>query len=337
MPGERQMPTVRLRRLAAELPLDRLERMTRVVPLAAVPEVLAAGLTPTVYRPEGVAALAAAAEDQGRSAVGVHLKVDTGMHRVGADPDRAVDLALALTASGGLRLEGLWTHLAAADELAHPFTAEQLARFEEVRGRLRAQGIVPPLVHVANSAGALSHPRARYDLVRCGISLYGYTPFARGDLPAGAGEVPLRPVLSLRARVSLVRELAAGERPSYGLRRPLQQRSWVATVPVGYADGVPRGLLDGGVGALVGGRRRPLAGAVTMDQIVLDCGPDPDVAPGDEVVLIGNQGGERVGADDWAAALGTISYEVLCGIGARVPRVPVRGGRPVVGAGSGGL
>ncbi|MGH9062470.1 MAG: alanine racemase, partial [Acidimicrobiales bacterium] len=237
-------------------------------------------------------------------------------------PGQAVELARAVEATGCLRLEGLWTHLAVADEPGDRFTAGQLRCFEAVRARRRAAGMSPPLVHAANSAGAMAHPAARYDLVRCGIAVYGY-------LPAPGMEGELRPVLSLRARVSMVRELEAGERPSYGRRRPLPGRAWVATVPLGYADGVPRRLLDGGMVALVRGQRRPLAGAVTMDQIVLDCGPEPDVAVGDEVVLLGGQGEERVTADDWARALGTISYEVLCGVGPRVPRVPVRGGRPV--------
>jgi alanine racemase len=134
-------------------------------------------------------------------------------------------------------------------------------------------------------------------------------------------------VLSLRAEVSLVRRLDRGERPSYGRRRPLPERSWVATVPIGYADGVSRRLFDTGGEVLIGGVRRPLAGVVTMDQIVVDCGPDdpPAVAVGDEVVLIGRQGDDEITATEWADRLGTINYEVVCGIGPRVPRVPAGG------------
>jgi len=291
-----------------------------------VPRAMAAvvewGLTPTVYRVETVAAVAAAARARGRSPLPVHLKVDTGMHRVGADPERVMDVAMAVQVESSLRLEGLWTHLAVADQVEDPFTAEQLRRFEEVRARLRAAGVEPPLVHAANSAGAMGHPASRYEMVRCGISLYGYHP-----APELAGTVPLSPVLSLRARVSMVRELPAGERVSYGRRWPLPRRSWVATVPLGYADGVPRLLPVGGPGALIRGRRRTLAGTVTMDQLLLDCGPEGDVAVGDEVVLLGRQGAETITADDWARATGTISYEILCGIGPRVPRVPVPDGR----------
>jgi alanine racemase len=136
--------------------------------------------------------------------------------------------------------------------------------------------------------------------------------------------------MSLKARVVAVRELEAGERPSYGRRRPLPTRSFVATVPIGYADGVPRTLFDAGYEVLIGGVRRPLAGAVTMDQIVVDCGNDPTVLPGDEVVLLGTQGDQAITADDWAEMLGTISYEVVCGVGPRMPRVAVH--RPGGGA-----
>jgi len=129
--------------------------------------------------------------------------------------------------------------------------------------------------------------------------------------------------MSLKARVVAVRELQAGERPSYGRLRPLPERSVVATVPIGYADGVPRTLFGAGYEVLIGGKRRPLAGMVTMDQIVVDCGPDLSVRPGDEVVLLGTQGSETITADDWAAMLGTISYEVVCGVGPRMPRVLV--------------
>src|SRR5439155_13877007 len=145
-------------------------------------------------------------------------------------------------------------------------------------------------------------PRRPLRLVRCGIAVYGYAPS-----PELAGRVPLRPALSLRGRVTFVRELDAGERLSYGLRYELSRRSVVATVPLGYADGVPRGLSAVGAEVLVGGRRCPLAGTVTMDQVMVDCGPGATVGVGDEVVLLGRQGGEHVSADEWADRLGTIS------------------------------
>ncbi|HZU74419.1 MAG TPA: alanine racemase [Acidimicrobiales bacterium] len=272
-----------------------------------------AGLTFTVCSPAGLDTLALVAG--GGRRIAVHLKVDTGMHRLGVPPEQALDLARRLAGSEGLRFEGLWTHLAVADVEGDPFTAVQLQRFEEVRAVLGSAGLRPALLHAANSAGAIAHPASRYDMVRCGIALYGYPPVG---VP---GELGLRPALSLRARVSALRPLPAGARPSYGRRRPLPSDAVVATVPLGYADGVPRRLLDAGAaGFLVGGRRRPLAGVVTMDQLMLDLGADGDVRVGDEVTLIGEQGAERITAEDWAAWLGTISYEVLTGIGPRVER-----------------
>lgn len=277
---------------------------------------LAAGLTPTLYTPAGVAAAARAAS---RSApVAVHLKVDTGMHRVGVDPAGLVDLARAVLDAPSLVLDGLWTHLAVADDPDQDsFTNGQLARFEAARASLRVEGMDAGLtLHAANSAGALAFPAARYDMVRCGIAIYGHAP-GRGP----ARHADLRPALSFTSTVSLVRRLAAGERVSYGRRYAVGEDASVATVPVGYADGVPRRLSAVGGEVLVGGRRRPIAGTVTMDQILVDCGPDADVAVGDEVVLLGRQGTEEVTVAEWADRLETISYEVLCGIGPRVPRV----------------
>ena len=272
-------------------------------------------LTPTVYSRPAIAGLAAAAAAAGGAPVTVHLKVDTGMHRVGAAPDQAVALCQAVCARPELRLGGVWTHCAVADEPDHPFTTVQLERFDAVLAELRAAGSPPFLVHAANSAAAMIQPRLRHDLVRCGIAVYGLDPS-----PALHGRLPLRPALTLKACVSHVQVVRAGEAVSYGLRRAVPVDSVVATVPLGYADGVPRRLSAVGGEALVGGRRRPLAGTITMDQLLLDCGPDAAVAVGDEVVLLGRQGGEGIGADDWAGLLGTINYEIVCGISPRVRR-----------------
>jgi alanine racemase len=291
-------------------------------PPAAMAEVVAAGLTPSLYTDAGVDALVAAVRARVARRPGaptpVHVKVDTGMHRVGADPVRAVALARRIAAHPDLALDGLFTHLAVADEVTDPYTATQLDRFDRVVAELAATGVRPPLLHAANSAGTLFHPRARYDLVRCGIALYGLAPAAetRHD-PEVAG---LRPALALKARVSHVKEVDAGERLSYGLRYRLAERSVVATVPLGYADGVTRSLAAGGGTVLIGGRHRPLGGTVTMDQILVDCGPGAHVAVGDEAVLIGRQGDEVLDAWDWAVRTGTIAYEVICGISDRVPR-----------------
>ena len=287
-------------------------------PATAMGEVVTWQLTPTLYTNDGVEAAAkAVALFGGADALSVHLKIDTGMHRVGATPERAMELARAVDRSRELALEGVCTHFAVADEPDNPFTAEQIERFDQAVARLAEAGIRPPLVHACNSAGALTQPRARYGLVRCGVAIYGVAPS-----PALAGLcTQLRPALSLKARVSFVKEVAAGERVSYGLRYQLAQRSVVATVPIGYADGVPRRLGEVGAEVLIGGRRRRIAGTVTMDQITVDCRDDQSVAVGDEVVLLGGQGDEFIGAWEWADKLDTIAYEVTCGISARVPRV----------------
>jgi len=281
--------------------------------------VVADRLTPTVYSSKGIASLAVLADTE--KPLGVHLKVDTGMHRVGVAPAEAVDRARQVVATGSLRLDAVWTHCPVADEPEHPFNQIQADRFDAVLTDLRAAGIDIPLVHAANSAATLAHPRLRHDLVRCGIAVYGLDPG-----PQLRGAADLRPALSLRARVSHVQHIAKGEAVSYGLRRPAPADTTVATVPVGYADGVARRLQEVGGQVLIGGRRCPLAGTVTMDQLIVDCGPGAEVAPGDEVVLIGRQGDQEVTAAEWADRLGTISYEIVCGIGPRVPRVYV--GRP---------
>jgi len=285
-------------------------------PADAVDALVAHGLEPTVYSAPAIAVLDAAVVGQGlRPPVPVHLKVDTGMHRVGAAPADAVTLAAMIDASPALALASVWTHCAVADEPDDPFTGEQLARFDKVIAELESAGLRPPLIHAANSATALAHPAGRLDLVRCGIAVYGIAPS-----PALAGAADLRPALSLSARVSFVKTVSAGEGLSYGLTYRCERDSVIVTVPIGYTDGVRRRLGAVGGEVLIGGRRRPMAGTVTMDQILVDCGEDTTVRPGDEVVLIGSQGEERITAEDWAAKLDTIGYEVVCGIGPRVPR-----------------
>jgi alanine racemase len=286
--------------------------------LPAMVDVVRHRLTPTIYTRDGLAAAAAAAA-WAETVLPVHLKVDTGMHRVGAAPADALALAGAVVESPSLELDGVYTHLAVADEVANSYTGDQLAAYERVLADLSRVGIRPRLRHAANSAATLWHPAAHYDLVRCGIAVYGLAPCTDGlDDPT---VTTLRPALSLRARVSHVKTLDAGARVSYGLRYQLARRSVVATVPLGYADGIPRryGLAGGQV--LISGRRRPVVGTVTMDQLLVDCGPDADVGVGDEVVLIGRQGDEAWSAWDWASLMDTISYEVVCGLTPRVPRV----------------
>ena len=281
---------------------------------ADVDEVLAADVAVTVYTAELIRQLGAAASTRNRKSP-VHLKVDTGMHRVGAAPDEVVALAKLIDADPGLALDAVWTHCAVADEPDNPFTARQLERFDAVVAEVEAAGIGVPMRHAANSAGAIAHPASRYDLVRCGIALYGIAPSA-----ALLDRVALEPVVRLATEVAFVKPVAAGEGVSYGLRHHFERDTMVATLPIGYADGVFRSLGPKGQEVLVGGCRRPMVGVVTMDQVMVDLGPGSQVRAGDEVVLLGGQGDERISPDEWATQLGTIAYEVVCALGARVER-----------------
>jgi alanine racemase len=284
-------------------------------PPDVMPEALEARLTPTLYTDAGIDAAIAAVRAAGAATWAVHLKVDTGMHRVGADPADVVALASRVVAAPELELQGTFTHLAVADEPARAETAEQLDRFDAVLAELAQAGIEPGLRHAANSAGILAHTRAHYDLVRAGIALYGLAP-----APVLAGRVELRPAMRLRAEVTTVRSLRAGDGASYGLRHVFDRPARVAVVPLGYADGVARRLgLTGGC-VLIGGVRCPVRGVVTMDQTIVEVTEVPDVAPGDEVVLLGSQGDEEITAQEWADRLDTIGYEVVCGFSARLPR-----------------
>jgi alanine racemase len=282
---------------------------------AAAEAIVQRWLTPVVYTEAGIEMLAKTVVSRASgSPLPVHLKVDTGMHRVGCTPEQAVALAEGIADRDELTLEGVCTHFAVADELHNPYTLEQIARFEDVLAALDARGLRPPIVHAANSAALLAFPDARYDLVRVGIALYGVPPAERL-----AGALPLRPAMTVTAHVSHLQRLDAGEGVSYGLHYRLTRPGTIATVPVGYADGVHRSLGLRGGQVLVRGRRYPIVGAVTMDQLMVDIGDDP-VEVGDEVVLLGRQGGEEITAVEWAGRMETIAYEIVCGIGSRVPR-----------------
>jgi alanine racemase len=270
-----------------------------------------ADLDLTVYSFAQLEAIAAAGGDHHR----VHLKIDTGMRRVGAAAEDALGLAAAIAASDAVQLTGVCTHLANADEPDDPFNAAQIESFGDVLTALTVAGHQPALVHAANSAATLAAPSARFGMVRAGIAIYGISPGSALDALCST----LRPALSLRARVSHVKRVRAGDRISYGLRHRFESATTVATLPLGYADGVRRRLFDGGGEVLIGGRRRPIVGVVTMDQLMVDCGDD-HVAIGDEAVLIGAQDGESISASEWADRLGTVGYDVVCGISARIAR-----------------
>jgi len=301
---------LRLREAGLDAPILLLSEQ----PLDRIGDVVTHRLTATVYTPSYVSALA---EYDGT--LPVHVNIDTGMQRVGVGH---VDLAALVAALEGSTLEvgGIYTHLACADEPASPANVLQLERFDRALATLRRSGLDVALEHAGNSGAALALPDARRSFVRVGIAMYGISPGAGVDHLCG----DLRPALALNARVSYVKRVEAGSSVSYGWRHRFDQPTTVATVPIGYADGVPRrlGTLPDRAGAdvLIGGRRRPIVGVVTMDQFMVDVG-DADVTVGDQVVLIGEQGGEQIRAEDWADRLGTIGYEIVCGISARVPRV----------------
>ena len=257
-------------------------------------------LTPSVYTADFAHALSSAG-----FAGGVHVKLDTGMHRVGVSPHDWPELIEAMR-SNGLAIEGVFTHFAVADEDPE-FTQMQIDLFDEV------VDIDVPVTHLANTPGALLFPDARRDMCRIGLGIYGLHPCA--DTRA---VVDLVPAMSVITHVSHVQRLPAGTRPSYGRIKALERESTVVTIPIGYADGFWRNLSESGR-VLIGGQSHPLAGTVTMDQTVIDV-RDAEVAVGDQVVLVGDQGDETITADEWADKLGTISYEIVCSIGPRVPR-----------------
>lgn len=249
----------------------------------------------------------------------VHVKLDTGMGRLGTrDVAEATRVAQLAAAADGVQVAGLMTHFATADEPGDAFFGLQLERFRAWAEPLRSAH-PDALLHAANSAATLRDPAAHFDLVRPGVALYGMDPF--GHDPAAHG---LEPALELVSYVAAVKPIAPDESAGYGRRFVAERSSRIATVPIGYGDGWRRGLTNAAQ-VLVRGRRVPLVGTVSMDNVTLDLGPDArdGVVVGDEAVLIGGRGAERVLAEEVARLLGTINYEVTCGIGARVPRLHV--------------
>jgi alanine racemase len=249
----------------------------------------------------------------------VHVKIDTGMGRLGIPAAEAVEFFAALRAFHNLDVEGIVSHFAAADELddgGEAFTALQEERFRFALTAARAAGFTPPYVHIANSAAIFSRRIPECTLVRPGIALYGGLP--SGDF---SGRLQLTPVMSLKSRIAMLKQVAPGTSISYGRRFTATTPTLIASVPVGYADGYPRALTNRGE-VLVRGQRAPVAGTVCMDWIMLDVSHIPDVSVGDEVVLMGaDAAGNRITAEELAQWAGTISYEIFCGISKRVPRV----------------
>jgi alanine racemase len=281
-----------------------------------VDDVISAGSEMAVWREDFRRLVADRARAHGHPAR-LHVKYDSGMGRLGnPDAGEVLELVRACAADPDLKLAGVWTHFATADELDSSYFDEQLTRFDEVAAAVKAEH--PEVtVHAANSAALLRDKRSHYDMARCGVAIYGLDPFQRD--PAEQG---LRPALSLRSHVADVKRFPAGASAGYGRRWKAEVDTWVGVIPLGYGDGVRRALTNNAE-VLIRGRRRPLVGTVSMDNITVDLGPETEVEPGDEAVLIGSQGEETVLAEEMAARLQTINYEVTCAISPRVPRRPL--------------
>jgi alanine racemase len=252
----------------------------------------------------------------------LHVKYDTGMGRLGArDPEAVRSLVDRVAADDWMELAGVWTHFATADECDSAFFGEQLERFEAIVEWVRAEQ-PGALVHAANSAATLRDPGSHFDLVRCGIAIYGLDPFQVDPFEHG-----LEPALELRSYVADRKRFPAGASAGYGRRWRAPADTWVGVLPIGYGDGVRRGLTNNAE-VLVDGARYPLVGTVSMDNVTIDLGEGPSVDGGSAAVLIGAQGDERILCEEVARRLETINYEVTCGISRRVPRVHVRSEGP---------
>ena len=282
-------------------------------PPGAVATMVDADLTPTVYTMEFARLLSDAAEAK-KKTVPVHVKLDTGMHRVGLSPDDSVTAVREIQALPGLEIEGIWSHLAVADIPDHPFTRKQTDIFVDLMGKIAGAGIHVRFRHVANSAAVLSIPETHFDLIRPGVASYGLWP---GEALVGTAD--LRSAMTLKARINMVKEVSAGDALSYGLTYELKSTSRVVTIPAGYADGYDRGY-SGLADVLINGERHRVSGTVTMDQFMVDVGA-ADVEIGATATLIGRDGAEEVTAEELAARIGTINYEVTGRIASRVPRL----------------
>jgi len=275
-------------------------------------------LSCTVSTYEFAEALSVAATQEGKKGK-CHVKVDTGMGRIGVLPRQAPSFVRRVAMLPNIEVEGIYTHFATADSDDKSFAREQLSRFMDVIDALRAAGVDVQFRHAANSAACLDMPEARLDLVRLGILMYGLSPFSTERFQKLKREMEIRPALSLKTRACFVKRVPAGTPIGYGATYVTREDTVVVTLPVGYADGLSRGLSNRGE-VLIRGRRFPIVGRVCMDQCMVDTG-GLDVEVGEEVVLIGTQGDQEITAEDVADRLGTISYEVVCAISKRVPRV----------------
>jgi len=283
-------------------------------PASSVDLLLESDIVPTVTTRGFADALGRAAASRGVRAR-YHLKIDTGMNRIGVAAGDAPAFAAALTEFSALTLEGVFTHFATADVPGDWDFENQLTRFSAVLDRMRKEGIDPGIVHAANSSATILRPDSHFDMVRCGISIYGLHPSS-----ATRELVDLTPAMSVRARVTLVKRIGMGEGVSYGLTWRAAAPTTVATLPLGYADGVHR-VLSNSMSVLVKGERCPQIGRICMDQLMVEIARGVDVREGDEAVIIGTQGAASITLDELAGLAGTINYELACALGMRMPRV----------------
>jgi alanine racemase len=297
-----------LRRAGIESPI----LLLGYTPLDRFDETIASRISLTVWEAEQIQIASQAANRVGQTAL-LHLKIDTGMSRLGVQPEGALPLARQIATSQGALLEGIFTHFARADEADPASASAQEIQFREIIESLKTLGISPHLVHAANSAAGLTRSSAFFNLIRAGISIYGLHPSAECLLPQD-----FRPVLSWKAILSQVKTLPAGRGVSYGHIYVTKREERIGTIPVGYADGFRR---TGGNMVIVGGQRCPVVGRVCMDQIMVQLDGVAEAKAGDEVVLIGRQGDQTLTAEEIGDCWGTINYEVTCGIAARVPRL----------------
>lgn len=289
-----------------------------------VEELLEYNITQTVFSHELAEALSEAAVKHEAKAR-VHVKIDTGMTRVGFQPCyKAVKDIVAISKLPGIILEGIYSHLATADETERGYTNLQYRRFESVINELNKLGINIPLEHISNSAAIMQYPNMRFDMVRPGIILYGLYPSHEVDRSI----ISLKPAMALKTEVILVKEVDAGVSISYGRIYETRRKSIIATIPIGYADGFSR-LLSNCGRVLIHGEYAPVVGRICMDQCMVDVTDIPEVKTGDEAVIIGCQGNNEITADEVAGLTGTINYEVVCDVGKRIPRVYLKNGRVV--------
>ncbi|TVP65479.1 MAG: alanine racemase [Nodularia sp. (in: Bacteria)] len=251
------------------------------------------------------------------SPLSVHIKLDTGMSRLGTNWQEAAEFVQLVQNLPHLEIASIYSHLATADDVNPTLMQEQHKRFEQAIAQVKTIGINPPCLHLANSAATLTHRALHYDIVRAGLAIYGLYPAAHLQ-----NVVNLKPVLQLKARVTHVKTIAAGTGVSYGQKFITPQEMRLAVVGIGYADGVPRHLSQK-MQVLIRGQRVPQIGTITMDQLMLDVSAIPDLQEGEIVTLLGEQGREQISANDWAEKLNTISWEILCGFKHRLPRVAV--------------